>query len=136
MATFTEYIDVLEALASAPGGLTAGMVSRQQDCTMDTQKITRILKALEREGMVWSSRVAYRPNVLKVVWRIRSVAVARCSAVRSEYDENEGIRPPEPMTAVEYSKQQLSFKAALAAKHDTYDAIDEKFHDFYGGDRT
>jgi hypothetical protein len=95
MATFTEYINVLEALASAPGGLTAGQVRRQGDYNMDTQKITRILKLLERDGMVWMSRVAYRPNVEKVVWRIRQKPIAYCNAVKTAYDENEGIRPPE-----------------------------------------
>jgi len=115
MITFTEYIDILEALATAPGGLTAGQVRRQGHIIMDTQKITRILKSLEREGMVWSSRVAYRPNVLKVVWRIRLLPVAYCNAVKVAYDKNEGIHPPEPMTVTQYSEQQRGFSAALAA---------------------
>jgi DNA-binding IclR family transcriptional regulator len=93
MVTFTEYIDILEALATAPGGLTAGQIRRQADINFDTQKITRALKSLEREALVYSFRVAYRPNVLKVVWHVSSTAVAYCRSVQSAYDANELSAP-------------------------------------------
>jgi hypothetical protein len=112
MVTFTEYIDILEALATAPGGLTAGQIRRQADINLDTQKITRALKSLEREALVWSSRVAYRPNVHKVVWRICILASAYCSAVKSAYEENEGIRPPEYS---DYNVRHELEKVAMAA---------------------
>jgi DNA-binding HxlR family transcriptional regulator len=125
MAKFTEYINVLAALANAPGGLTAGQVRRQSQSLMDNQKITRILRSLEEDGMVWSKQVLYRPGVHKVVWRALERASADCSSVSTAYAENEGVRPPEPET---YPKRYYRHEALPST-------IDKKPLSDFGGNK-
>jgi hypothetical protein len=155
MIKFTDYILILEALAAAPGGLTAGQIRRNHAVHMETQKISRILKSLEsdEDGMVWSARVAYRPNVFKIVWRIREIAAMFCSTVAMEYSANEGIHPPEPQfvplkavvdklragkavpakiytaAGAGYNMRHELEKASSAAPAESYEALHERYQD-------
>jgi hypothetical protein len=104
--------------------MTSGQVRRNAGGIMDTQKITRILKQLQRENLVWSARVAYRPNVLKVVWHCQLTAAAYCGAVKRTYEESEGPRP-EPMNAAEEDGGIPSFA-------DSYETLNERYQDAQG----
>lgn len=84
---FLAYIDVMQALAKMPGGGTVGQILRHSP-NLTRGQGERILKSLERDGLVIVESVAYRSNINKRVYHLSTDAVEYCECVVVNFDRS------------------------------------------------
>lgn len=84
---FLAYISVMQALAKMPSGGTVGQVQRYNP-HMTRGQGERVLKSLEKDGLVIVEGVAYRSNITKRVYHLSLKAVEYCECVVADFDSN------------------------------------------------
>lgn len=85
---FLAYISVMQALAKMPGGGTVGQI-QSYNPHMTRGQGERVLKSLEKDGMVICEGVAYRSNITKKVYHLTPKAVEYCECVVVDFDSHE-----------------------------------------------
>lgn len=85
---FLSYIAVMQALAKMPGGGTVGQIQRYNP-HMTRGQGERVLRSLEKDGLVIVEAVAYRPNINKRVYHLTPKAVEYCECVVVDFDSHE-----------------------------------------------